>query len=169
MTGCMAATHDNRAGAGSLLGDVLSFSRYKWNQGRVTRQVTFGALALLVGIGAWQLAQVIIGMASGEASGPDLGVLRFLLPASLLAAGLWLCFRIVNIPRFAEFLIAVEAEMAKVSWPTGQEVFRSSVVVIFLIFALAALLAAFDFFWWFLLHPRELWSLIMESGTSGPQ
>jgi len=165
MVGRMAAMHENQAGAGSLWGDVLSFSLYKWNQGRVTRQATFGALALLAGIGAWRLSQVIVGMAAGESTGPDLGVMRFLVPGGLLAAGLWLCFRMVNVPRFADFLIAVEAEMAKVSWPTGQEVFRSSLVVIFLIFALAALLAAFDFFWWFLLHPRELWSLLNGSGS----
>lgn len=164
MASRMAAT-DKQAGAGALLGGVLSVSLYKWNQGRIARQTTFAALAVIVGTGAWQLSQIVTGMASGEAaSGPDLGVVRFLLPAALVALGLWLAFRIVNIPRFAEFLIAVEAEMAKVSWPTGHEVFRSSIVVIFLIFFLAALLAAFDFFWWFLLHPRELWTLI-RGGT----
>ncbi len=155
------ATTDNQAGFGSLVGSVFSVSLYKWNQGRVTRQATFAALAVIVGTGAWRVSQIITDMASGEASsGPDLGLMRFLMPAALVALALWLCFRIVNIPRFAEFLIAVEAEMAKVSWPSGQEVFRSSMVVIFLIFFLAALLSAFDFFWWFLLHPRELWSLL---------
>jgi preprotein translocase SecE subunit len=39
-----------------------------------------------------------------------------------------------------------------VSWPTGDEVFRSSVVIIFLIFALAAILAGYDLFWWFVLR-----------------
>ena len=156
----MAAMQNNQARAGSLVGEVLSASLYKWNQGRITRQVTFAALALIVGIGAWQLSQVITGLSSGESGGgADLGVVRFLVPGALLAAGLWLCFRIVNIPRFAEFLIAVEAEMAKVSWPTGTEVFRSSAVVSFLIFALAFLLAAFDLFWGFLLHPAKIWSL----------
>ncbi len=156
----MAAT-DNQADAGSLLGGVLSFSLYKRNQGRIARQATFAALAIIIGTGAWRLSQIVAEMASGETGGgADLGVVRFLMPAAMVAAGLWLSFRIVNIPRFAEFLIAVEAEMAKVSWPTGQEVFRASIVVIFLIFFLAALLAGFDFFWWFLLHPRELWSLI---------
>lgn len=164
MAGRMAAT-DNQAGAGTLLGSVLSFSLYKWNQGRIARQATFAALAVIIGTGAWRVSQIVTGMASGEASsGPDLGVVRFLVPAALVALGLWLAFRIVNIPRFAEFLIAVEAEMAKVSWPSGHEVVRSSIVVIFLIFFLAALLAAFDFFWWFLLHPRELWTLI-RGGT----
>lgn len=155
----MAAMQNNQARAGSLWGEMLSFSLYKWGQGRVTRQVTFAALAVIAGIGAWQLSQFVTGLASGESAGPDLGVLRFAVPGALLAAGLWLCFRIVNIPRFAEFLIAVEAEMAKVSWPTATEVFRSSAVVIFLIFALAFLLAAFDLFWGVLLHPAKLWSL----------
>ena len=143
----MATTQNNQARVGSLWGEMLSFSLYKWSQGRVTRQVTFAALAVVVGIGAWQLSQFIIGLASGESTGPDLGVMRFALPGGLLAAGLWLCFRIVNLPRFAEFLIAVEAEMAKVSWPSGDEVFRSSAVIIFLIFALAAILAGYDLFW----------------------
>lgn len=150
---------NNQARAGSLVGEMLSVSLYKWNQGRVTRQVTFAALALILGIGAWQLSQVITGSVAGEAVGPDLGVIRFLVPGGLLAVGLWLCFRIVNLPKFAEFLIAVEAEMAKVSWPTSTEVVRSSAVVIFLIFALAFLLAAFDLFWGFLLHPAKIWAL----------
>lgn len=163
----MAAMQNNQVGAGTLWGDVLSFSLYKWNQGRVTRQATFAALGLIVGIGAWRLAQVLTGMYAAETTGPDLGVIRFLVPGALLAVGLWLCFRAVNVPRFADFLIAVEAEMAKVSWPTGHEVFRSSAVVIFLIFALAALLAAFDLFWWFLLHPWELVELVQ--GGAGPR
>lgn len=161
----MAATQNNQTRTGSLVGEMLSLSLYKWSQGRVTRQVTFAALVLIVGIGAWQLSQVITGLAAGEASGPDLGVMRFAVPGALMAAGLWFCFRIVNLPRFAEFLIAVEAEMAKVSWPTATEVFRSSVVVIFLIFALAFLLAAFDLFWGVLLHPAKLWSLFSGGGS----
>jgi len=155
----MAAT-DNQVGSGSLLGSVLSVSLYKRNQGRFARQVTFAALAVVLGTGAWRLSQIVTAMESGDASGAvDLGVVRFIVPGAMIALAAWFSFRIVNIPRFAEFLIAVEAEMAKVSWPSGTEVFRSSVVVIFLIFFLAALLAGFDFFWWFLLHPQELLSL----------
>ena len=32
----------------------------------------------------------------------------------------------MNMPRFADFLIAVEAEMNKVSWPSKAELIRSS-------------------------------------------
>jgi preprotein translocase subunit SecE len=53
----------------------------------------------------------------------------------------------VNFPRFADFLIAVEAEMNKVSWPTRGELVRSSLVVLFTIFALAAVLFGFDAVW----------------------
>ena len=141
-----------------IWGDVLSFSVYKRNQGRIARQVTFAALATIVALGVWRLAQLLaIQYGGGEASlsglsGPDLGVVRFLVPGGLLALGLWLCYRAVNIPKFADFLIAVESEVAKVSWPSADEVFRSSAVIIFLIFALAAILAAYDLFWWFVLR-----------------
>jgi len=96
-------------------------------------------------------------LASGNALSPavptaDLGVVRLLIPGLILAAGLWLLYRLLNVPRFADFLIAVEAEMAKVSWPSLDEVIRSSAVIIFLIFALSAILAAYDLFWWFVLR-----------------
>ena len=60
--------------------------------------------------------------------------------------------RVTRQVTFADFLIAVETEMTKVSWPSTDEVIRSSAVVIFLIFALAAILAAYDLFWWFVLR-----------------
>ncbi len=53
-------------------------------------------------------------------------------------------------PAFADFLIAVEAEMNKVSWPSWGELVRWSVVVIVMIFAIGFLLAALDYCWvWF--------------------
>jgi len=155
----MAGIEDNRTKPAGVWGDLLSLSVYKRNQGRTTRQATFAALALVLGIGTWRLAQLIplwlgpgAGMTvGGTAPATEYG-LRFLVPALLLAAGLWIAYRAVNVPRFADFLIAVEAEMAKVSWPSGDEVARSSVVIIFLIFALAAILAGYDLFWMFVLR-----------------
>ena len=163
----MASTQDNHIRGGNLWGELLSVSVYKPTQGRLARQLTFAALALVIGIGVWRLAQLLPLWFAGSAALPsgdavdgsaalpafgDLGVVRFLVPGLLLAAGLWFCYRLVNVPRFADFLIAVEAEMAKVSWPTGGEVARSSAVIIFLIFALAAILAGYDLFWWFVLR-----------------
>ena len=79
----------------------------------------------------------------GEARGRDtlnLG-LHILIPCLLLAAALWACYRLVNLPVFADFLIAVEAEMNKVSWPTRPELFRASTVVLIVIFLMGAYLA----------------------------
>jgi preprotein translocase subunit SecE len=174
----MAGIEQHESRNGAFWGEFLSASVYKRNQGKVARQVTFAALALTVGLGVWRLSQLLPlwfapgqalagGALAGGGGSPgggfgdaflngggfgDVGVVRFLVPALLLAAGLWFCFRLVNVPRFADFLIAVEAEMAKVSWPTGGEVVRSSAVVIFVIFALAAILAMYDLFWWFVLR-----------------
>jgi preprotein translocase subunit SecE len=170
----MAGIEQHESRNGAFWGEFLSASVYKRNQGKVARQVTFAVLSLVIGIGAWRLSQLLplwfapgqVLAGGGSAEGGfgfgdaflnggglgDVGVVRFLMPALLLAAGLWFCFRLVNVPRFADFLIAVEAEMAKVSWPTGGEVVRSSAVVMFVIFALAAILAVYDLFWWFVLR-----------------
>jgi len=85
------------------------------------------------------------GVARGR-SALNLG-LRFLIPGLLLALGVWASYRVVNVPVFADFLIAVEAEMNKVSWPTRNELFRASMVVLIEIFALAIILTAYDVFW----------------------
>jgi len=71
------------------------------------------------------------------------------LPTAVLLLGCWGGYRLVNYPRFADFLIAVEAEMNKVTWPSRGELTRSSLVVIFVIFFLAFILAAFDTVWIF--------------------
>lgn len=124
--------------------DLLSVEVYKRSQGRICRQVTFGALALVCAAGAWSLRHALADSLSFA--------LQYGLSGGLLVGGLWLSFRVVNLPRFADFLIAVEAEMNKVSWPSRTELVRSSIVVIVVMIALAALLYFFDFFWQFLLH-----------------
>ena len=71
----------------------------------------------------------------------------FGVPGVLLLLGIWIGYRAVNIMRFADFLIAVEAEMYKVSWPTRVELVRSSMVVMVVIFFLAFVLYCYDLFW----------------------
>ena len=72
---------------------------------------------------------------------------RYIVPTILLVGGLWASFRAINYPKFADFLIAVEAEMNKVSWPSRGELVRASLVVIFVILALAMLLYFYDILW----------------------
>ena len=68
-------------------------------------------------------------------------------PGLLLLLGLWAWYRVVNVPAFADFLIAVEAEMNKVSWPTRRRTVPRSAVVLIVIFSLAIILSVFDLLW----------------------
>jgi len=120
----------------------LQTGLYKRSQGRIARQVTFAALAITVALGAYELYGIL--------SFNESALIKYSVPGALLLAGAWLSYRVVNLPRFADFLIAVEAEMNKVSWPRKDELIRSSLVVIFVIFFLAILLFGYDLVWrWF--------------------
>jgi len=114
---------------------------YKRTQGRITRQVTWVAVVVVAAFGLYRLQAMLIDY------GP---AIQFGAPGVLLVVTLWAAYRLVNVPSFADFLIAVEAEMNKVSWPTRQELFRSSVVVLVTIFSLTVVLFVFDLIWsWF--------------------
>lgn len=123
----------------AFIREMFRTTLFKRNQGRIVRQVTFSAVAVAVAIGLWRMNATL----SQEVG----ATIRYVLTGLLLAAGLWIAYRLVNVPQFADFLIAVEAEMAKVSWPTRTEVYRSSVVVLLMIFSLAVVLFVFDFLW----------------------
>jgi preprotein translocase subunit SecE len=112
---------------------MFNASRYKRSQGRVARQLTLAAMAAMVAVGVWQLNSM-----------GGTYVQQYVTPLVVLAMGWWASFRIVNLPKFADFLISVEAEMNKVSWPSRGELWRASIVVIIVIFFLAALLFTYD-------------------------
>jgi len=129
----------------AFFSELIRTSIYKRSQGRITRQVTWAALAIAMALGLWRL-NVELSLAEWAADLNQSGF-QFWLPGLLLAAGFWASYRLVNVPAFADFLIAVEAEMNKVSWPTRSELIRASLVVLVTIFVLAAILASFDLFW----------------------
>ncbi|TVS14546.1 MAG: preprotein translocase subunit SecE [Planctomycetaceae bacterium] len=133
---------DRVASTGMWFGELFQVGVYKRSQGRVTRQATFAALAIAVALGAWRFYAHFGPMFSPAVSYSAAG--------AILLLGLWISYRIVNLPRFADFLIAVEAEMNKVSWPSRTELYRASVVVIFVMLAMATLLFGFDLVWGFL-------------------
>jgi preprotein translocase subunit SecE len=119
----------------AIVYEFFRFGRYKRNQGQIARRVTFGALALIVVLGCWRMSQYYSDQAP---------VLHYYVPLAFMAIGLWASFRVVQMPAFADFLISVEGEMNKVSWPSRSELFRATVVVILVVFFLAALLFAYD-------------------------
>ena len=124
----------------SVMTELVRAGSYKPSQGRTVRMVTAATFGVIVALSSWRLQQTL------STSAP---MAQWALSGLLLAIGLWITYRVVNIPKFAEFLIAVEAEMSKVSWPTRTELIRSSAVVIIFIISLAAILFAFDLIWKF--------------------
>lgn len=122
--------------AGTVVAELFRAGIYKRNQGRVSRQVTCAVVWVVSALGAWR-AWLSIG---GDS-------LQYIVAGVILFLGLWVGYRLVNIPQFADFLIAVEAEMNKVSWPASSELVRSSAVVILVIFLLASILFGYDLLW----------------------
>jgi preprotein translocase subunit SecE len=123
---------------GAFFQEMLRVGIYKRSQGRITRQVTFAVVAIVAALGLLRLSTI---MAS---RGPHW---QYAVPGVLLAIALWVAYRLVNVPAFADFLIAVEAEMNKVSWPTRSELTRASMVVLIVIFSLATILWSYDLLW----------------------
>jgi preprotein translocase SecE subunit len=72
---------------------------------------------------------------------------HLILPVLLGLALIWLAWRIVNWPTFADFLIATEAEMNKVSWTTRKRLFADTIVVLTTVFLFTAFLFVVDIIW----------------------
>jgi preprotein translocase SecE subunit len=133
----------------------FSFSSYKRSQGmRVRRGTILGLLALAAcGIytmlrrspllGDWQLEIPYV-------AGWELVLLpakKYTLTLFLAAAALWVAWRVVNFPTFADFLIATEAEMNKVSWTTRRRLVQDTIVVLTTVFLLTIFLLIVDVLW----------------------
>lgn len=145
----MSSVAKNTTTQGGFWSELLRFGLYKPNQGKIVRQLSFVGGAVLALLTSYQLAQMdiwdmLFTAIGGTAFGNSAPWLMLVLLGTL---SVWICFRAVNYPKFADFLIAVEAEMNKVSWPGKQELWRASLVVIFVIFAMAGLLFFFDVIW----------------------
>jgi preprotein translocase SecE subunit len=66
----------------------------------------------------------------------------------------WFAWRIVNWPLFADFLIATEAEMNKVSWTTRKRLVQDTIVVLVTVVLLTSFLFFVDIAWaWVLSRP----------------
>ncbi len=124
---------------GGFWTSLLSPALYKRTQGKRVRQTTAALIVVWGWFGCWTLS-----------TGPLLDYnreIRIGIPVLLAVVIGWFAYRLVNMPQFADFLIAVEAEMKKISWPSLQECFRAATVVIFMMFMLAVVLFLYDQLW----------------------
>jgi preprotein translocase subunit SecE len=90
-------------------------------------------------------------METTESAETFAAVFKFLLAGIVALFGMWFGYRVVHWPTFADFLISVEGEMAKVSWPNKAEVRSSTIVVLTVFLLLSAMIYAADLVFVFLL------------------
>ncbi len=130
----------------------MFFNIYKRGQGKYTRLCSAFAVAIIAGLGCLQLYYEL------EASSWDLSNKATMWIATMIPTGLFvilaiLIFWLVNKHRVADFMIAAEGEMKKVSWSSKQEIAVSTFIVIVVVVIMAILLGSADvsfrtFFQW---------------------
>jgi preprotein translocase subunit SecE len=116
---------------------------YKPMQGWYARLYTGLGLGLVAVAGAYQVYQV----AQDETPWVKVGV-----PLVVAVVFGWIIIRIVHFPPFADFLIATEAEMNKVSWTTKDDLVRATTVVLTTVVLMAVFLFVVDRLWTFILQ-----------------
>jgi preprotein translocase SecE subunit len=112
---------------------------YKKGQGKYTRLCSGFGWGIIAGLGCWRLYSRL------EAG--SLGVwAETMIPAILFALLAFLVVWILNKPLVADFMIAAEGEIKKVSWSSRKEIAVSTFIVILVVFFMAALLGITDLF-----------------------
>ena len=127
----------------------MIFTIYKRGQGKYTRLCSAFAAGIIAGLGCLQLYNRL--------QATDLGLwVETMVPAGLFVVLALLISWLMNKPSVADFMVAAEGEMKKVSWSSRQEIAVSTFIVIVVVVLMAVLLGAADitfntFFTWLLI------------------
>lgn len=129
---------------------------YKASQGKRYRRLTMIGILVLGWTGVYTLVnQESFGRGDWSLRIPytdnltlvPLTDIQYTAPVLLAVATFWVAWRAVNMPVFADFLVATEAEMNKVSWSSRKRLVQDTIVVLSTLFLLTAFLFAVDWFW----------------------
>lgn len=152
----------------------FSTASYKRSLGQKVRRLTMLGIILLGGSGVYSLGFAGVLPENWTLAMPyDLDPLTVLpgakaaIPILLIALTLWVAWRAVNVPTFAEFLIATEAEMNKVSWTPKRRLMQDTVVVLTTTLLMALFLLVVDLFWGWLLSRQTIGVLPARSTGAG--
>jgi preprotein translocase SecE subunit len=124
----------------------MIFGIYKRGQGKYTRLCSAFAVAIICGLGCLRLYTKLQVW--------DLNMwVETMVPAGLFVVFALLISWLINKSSVADFLIAAEGEMKKVSWSSRQEIAVSTFIVIIVVAFMAILLGTADlgfnmFFTW---------------------
>jgi preprotein translocase SecE subunit len=130
-----------------LFGDYevnVVFDIYKRGQGNYTRLCSAFAIAIIAGLGCLRLYEKLEAASWGLSNKATLWIAT-MVPAGLFVILALLIFWAVNKSSIADFMIAAEGEMKKVSWSSKQEITVSTFVVIVVVIIMAILLGTTDF------------------------
>jgi preprotein translocase subunit SecE len=128
---------------------VLEF--YKKGQGSIARILSLAGCLLLLLWGVhsfWIYLQGFSSLAHDFLEVPTVGIgidLALIISVVVAIGGAAGVVWILNRPRLVDLLIETEAEMKKVSWPSRQEAWNSSVIVVVTVVIMMGLLFAYDF------------------------
>ncbi len=139
------------------------FNSYKGNQGVRVRRGTIAGIIAVLGCGVVTMNyRGLFGSSSPDAANdwywwvpftnndyvvPVLYKINIMVPVLLSIGLVWLAWRIVNVPTFADFLIATEAEMNKVSWTNRRRLVQDTIVVLVTVVLFTGFLFAVDILW----------------------
>jgi len=129
---------ESRRQLASILATLASTRQHKPLQGWYARVYTALGLGFVLALGLYRLHETL------QPYGPGV---RFGIPAALGVVLGWMIYRILHYPPFADFLIATEAEMNKVSWTTKEDLKRSTAVVLSTVLLMSVFLFGVDWLW----------------------
>jgi len=105
----------------------MNLKIYKRGQGKNTRLWTGLVCFVIAAFGCWRLHREL------QASFGDNPWVGTVIPAGLCAVFAGLIWWLSNLSSVADFLIAAEGEIKKVSWSTRKEIVSSTTVVIIVV------------------------------------
>ncbi len=114
----------------------MGFDIYKRGQGYYTRLYSALTMFVIVAFGCYALHEKLLGTHIW---------VKTLVPTGLCVALSFLIYWLMNKPNFADFLIAAEGEIKKVSWSSRKEIVVSTFIVIFVVVSMTIMLFAADF------------------------
>ena len=129
----------------------MIFTIYKRGQGKYTRLCSAFAGAIVAALGCWRLYLTLEAANLWGISQKVHLWIETLVPAGLFVVFALFISWLMNKSSIADFMIAAESEMKKVSWSSKQEIAVSTLIVIVVVVLMALLLGATDviFNWFF--------------------
>ena len=115
----------------------MSFKMYKRGQGLNTRLWSGLTCFTITAIGCYRLHQILLSRTNNI-------WLYTLVPSGVCAAIALLIFWLVNKPNIADFMIAAEGEIKKVSWSSRREIVASTTIVIGVVLSMGVMLVGVD-------------------------